>query len=62
VKPIVTVPAGQWRQASVITFYRPVLPQGTTDWQVVLARAPGSSTTGELTDVRCQIKAIARLP
>jgi hypothetical protein len=62
VKPIVTVPAGQWRQASVITLYRPVFPHSTNDWQVVLARAPGSSTTGELTDVHCQIKAITRLP
>ena len=27
---------------------------------VVLARAPGSSTTGELTDLHCQINVIAR--
>jgi hypothetical protein len=61
VNPIVTVPAGQWRQASVIASFRPLFPGTSTVWRIDLVRAAGSATTGELTALRCQIKVVSQM-
>jgi hypothetical protein len=56
---IVTVPAGQWGNGFVMAGFMPVFPGTSNEWRVELYRAPGSSTTGELSDLRCQLKVIS---
>jgi hypothetical protein len=56
---IVTVPAGQWASGSVMVGFASVFPGTSNEWRVELYRAPGSATTGELSDLRCQIKVIS---
>jgi hypothetical protein len=59
---IVTVPAGQWGNASVIVNFVK-LPANSLNhfWRVDLARAPGSATTGELTALRCQLRVLTQM-
>jgi hypothetical protein len=57
VPQLLTVPAGQWATASVMIGYgAPLVPGSSYRWRIDLSRAPGSATTGELTDQRCQLK------
>ena len=59
------VPANQWTMASVIASNRIQLGSGslainpgeTFEFRVVMRRLPGSTTTGEVVDTRCQFKA-----
>jgi hypothetical protein len=59
---IVTIPAGQWGNASVIVNLVK-LAAGSLNhfWRVNLARAPGSATTGELTALRCQLRVLTQM-
>lgn len=54
---IVTVPAGQWADATVLSVFTPNF-QVDTRWRIDLTRAAGSATTGQLAGLRCQIKVI----
>ena len=55
--PLVTVPANTWTTAHVMMGLGELIAPGNTyDFRLELFRAAGSSTTGELTDIRCQLK------
>jgi hypothetical protein len=55
--PLVSVPGGQWAMASVMIGKNNRLDEGsTTQFRLELFRAIGSATTGEVTDIRCQLK------
>ncbi|GIK87354.1 MAG: S-layer homology domain-containing protein [Burkholderiales bacterium] len=56
VNPILSVPAGQWVNGSVMAPAVPMLVGSTYRWRIDLARAAGSATTGELAGMRCQLK------
>jgi hypothetical protein len=59
---IVTVPAGQWGNASVIVNFVKLAANSLNHfWRVNLARAPGSATTGELTALRCQLRVLTQM-
>jgi len=61
VNQIVTVPPGQWVNASVIVSLVPISPLTSNAWRIDMSRAPGSATTGQLTDLRCQVKVITHM-
>ena len=58
---IVTIPAGQWTTGAVMAGFVPIAPGTANLWRIDLSRAPGSATTGELANLRCQLKVISHM-
>lgn len=56
--PVVHVPAGQWRNASVEISSAFMFPGASHSWRINLTRSAGSATTGELAGLRCQLKIV----
>ena len=56
VNPVLSVPAGQWVNGSIMAPVVPLLVGSTYRWRIDLGRASGSPTTGELAEMRCQLK------
>jgi hypothetical protein len=57
VQPIVTTPASSvWVSAVVMTERATVLPGTNARWRIELIRSPGSSSIGDVVELRCQLK------
>jgi hypothetical protein len=58
---ITSIPAGQWGNAAVMVSFVLLAPGTSNVWRIDLARAVGSATTGELSDLRCQLKVVSHM-